>query len=57
MSDPRLTAVRVLNRVLPGKGDGESLREVLRDFPLQGADGGLMRDICFGVCRHLRPVG
>ena len=55
-SDPRLSAVRALNRVLPGKGDGESLREVLRDFPLQGADGGLMRDICFGVCRHLRPL-
>ncbi|MCG8394860.1 MAG: 16S rRNA (cytosine(967)-C(5))-methyltransferase RsmB [Pseudomonadales bacterium] len=54
--DPRLSAVRALNRVLPGKGDGESLREVLRDFPLQGADGGLMRDICFGVCRYLRPL-
>ena len=33
--DPRLSAVRALNRVLPGKGDDESLREVLRDFPLQ----------------------
>ncbi|EKF74298.1 tRNA and rRNA cytosine-C5-methylase [Alcanivorax hongdengensis A-11-3] len=54
--DPRLTAVRVLNRVLPGQGDGESLREVLRDFPLEGADGGLMRDLCFGVCRYLRPL-
>ena len=54
--DPRLSAVRALNRVLPGKGDGESLREVLRDFPLQGSDGGQMRDICFGVCRHLRPL-
>ncbi|MED5387403.1 MAG: 16S rRNA (cytosine(967)-C(5))-methyltransferase RsmB [Pseudomonadota bacterium] len=54
--DPRLSAVRVLNRVLPGKGDGESLREVLRDFPLTGSDGGQMRDICFGVCRHLRPL-
>ncbi len=31
-SDPRLTAVRALNRVLPGKGDGESLREVLREW-------------------------
>ncbi|KGD62644.1 tRNA and rRNA cytosine-C5-methylase [Alcanivorax nanhaiticus] len=54
--DPRLSAVRVLDRVIPGKGDGESLREVLRDFPLQGSDGGLMRDISFGVCRHLRPL-
>ncbi len=54
--DPRLSAVHVLDRVLPGKGDGESLREVLRDFPLQGSDGGLMRDISFGVCRHLRPL-
>ncbi len=54
--DPRLSAVRVLDRVIPGKGDGESLREVLRDFPLAGSDGGLMRDISFGVCRHLRPL-
>ena len=54
--DPRLSAVRALDRVIPGKGDGESLREVLGDFPLQGSDGGLMRDICFGVCRHLRPL-
>lgn len=54
--DPRLSAVRVLDRVLPGQGDGESLREVLRDFPLQGGDGGLMRDISFGVCRYLRPL-
>ncbi|MDX1804214.1 MAG: 16S rRNA (cytosine(967)-C(5))-methyltransferase RsmB [Alcanivorax sp.] len=55
-SNPRLAAVRALDRVLPGQGDGESLREVLRDFPLQGADRGLMRDLCFGVCRYLRPL-
>lgn len=54
--NPRLSAVRALNRVLPGKGDGESLREVLPDFPLEGSDGGLMRDLCFGVCRYLRPL-
>ncbi len=55
--DPRLAAVRVLNRVLPGSGDGASLREVLRAQPLEGGQaGGLMRDLCFGVCRHLRPL-
>lgn len=54
--DPRLAAVRILNRVLPGAGDGASLREMLRAQPLEGQAGGLMRDLCFGVCRHLRPL-
>lgn len=54
--DPRREAVRALLRVLPGRGDGASLREVLRAHPLEGAAGGLMRDLCFGVCRHLRPL-
>lgn len=54
--NPRLSAVRALNRVIPANGEGESLREVLRDFPLQGGDGGHMRDLCFGVCRYLRPL-
>lgn len=54
--EPRLAAVRLLNRVLPGEGDGASLREVLRAQPLEGQAGGLMRDLCFGVCRYLRPL-
>ncbi|MCU5782068.1 tRNA and rRNA cytosine-C5-methylase [Alcanivorax balearicus MACL04] len=54
--NPRLVAVRALNRVLPGSGDGASLREVLRAQALDGAAGGLMRDLCFGVCRYLRPL-
>ncbi|HEX5676684.1 MAG TPA: 16S rRNA (cytosine(967)-C(5))-methyltransferase RsmB [Alcanivorax sp.] len=54
--DPRLAAVRALERVLPGEGDGASLREVLARGVPDGAAGGLMRDLCFGVCRHLRPL-
>ena len=53
---PRLAAVRALERVLPGEGDGASLREVLARGVPDGAAGGLMRDLCFGVCRHLRPL-
>ena len=54
--DPRLAAVRALNRVLPGQGDGASLREVLRRGVPDGSAGGLTRDLCFGVCRYLRPL-
>lgn len=54
--DPRREAVRTLLQVLPGRGDGASLREALRAHPLEGSAGGLMRDLCFGVCRHLRPL-
>jgi len=53
---PRLAAVRALERVLPGEGDGASLREVLARGVPDGAAGGLMRDLCFGVCRYLRPL-
>ena len=53
---PRLAAVRALERVLPREGDGASLREVLARGVPDGAAGGLMRDLCFGVCRHLRPL-
>lgn len=54
--NPRLAAIHALERVLPGHGDGASLREVLAQGVPEGAAGGLMRDLCFGVCRYLRPL-
>lgn len=55
-ADPRRQAVGALLEVLPGRGDGASLREALRARPVDGPVGGHMRDLCFGVCRYLRPL-
>lgn len=54
--NPRLIAVEHLNRVLPAKGQGASLRAVLEqtDARLSAAERGLLQDLCFGVCRHYR---
>lgn len=53
----RGTAVRLLARILPTDGAGESLRAVLdaaslRSLPM--AERGLLFDLCFGVCRQRR---
>lgn len=55
MHDPRLVAIRILERVLPADNQGRSLREVLAaDRPKDPAAAGLVSDLAFGVCRHYR---
>lgn len=55
--DPRLAAIKILGQVIPADGQGRSLREALSQAPaLPPSHNGLMRDISFGVCRHLRPL-
>lgn len=53
----RATAIRLLVRILPADGAGESLRAALdsaspRSLPT--AERGLLFDLCFGVCRQRR---
>ena len=55
MSDPRLVAIRILEKVLPADNKGRSLREVLAaERPKDAAAAGLVTDLAFGVCRHYR---
>jgi 16S rRNA (cytosine967-C5)-methyltransferase len=52
----RYQAIRALNRVLPARGEGRSLRQALAQQRnrMDAAEQGLMADLVFGVCRHYR---